>query len=107
LVARGAAGKANRLAARRRGAAWRVRDAAAPLRAGRGCRQVTARSVRCRAAAVRRIVLIGGARNDRLEVVGRIPALLAGGPGNDLLRGGPRAVLRGGPGADRFVRRRR
>jgi PKD repeat protein len=106
LVVRGAAGKANRLLARRRAAAWRVSDAAARLRVGPGCRQLGPRSVSCRAALVRRIALYGGGRNDRLTVLGRIPALLAGGPGNDRLRGGPSAVFRGGPGADKVVRRR-
>jgi PKD repeat protein len=107
LVVRGAVGKANRLLARRRGVAWRVSDAAARLRAGRGCRQLGPRSVSCRAALVKRIVLYGGDRNDRLTVLGRIPALLAGGPGNDRLTGGRSAVFRGGPGADKIVRRRR
>jgi RTX calcium-binding nonapeptide repeat (4 copies) len=105
LVVHGAARKANRLLARRRGAAWRVSDAAAGLRAGRGCRRITARSVGCRAALVRRIALYGGSGNDRLTVLGRIPTLLAGGPGNDRLTGGRSAVFRGGPGADRLVRR--
>jgi hypothetical protein len=107
LVVRGAAGKANRLLARRRRGAWRVSDGAARLRAGRGCRQAGPRSVSCRAARVRRIALYGGVRNDRLTVLGRIPALLAGGPGNDRLSGGPAAVFRGGPGSDRVVRQRR
>jgi PKD repeat protein len=106
LVVRGAADKANRLLARRRGARWRVRDAAAPLRARRGCRQLGPRSVSCRAARVRRIALYGGERNDRLTVLGKFPALLAGGRGNDRLSGHPSAVFRGGPGADRIVRRR-
>jgi Concanavalin A-like lectin/glucanases superfamily len=38
---------------------------------------------------VRRVALYGGDRNDRLAVVGRIPALLAGGHGSDRLSGGP------------------
>ncbi|MBD0280745.1 MAG: LamG domain-containing protein, partial [Thermoleophilaceae bacterium] len=107
LIVRGAPGKANRLLARRRGAAWRVNDAAARLRAGPGCRQLGPRAVACRAVLIRRIAVYGGAGNDRLTVVGRIRALLAGGPGNDRLSGGPSAVFRGGPGVDRIVRRRR
>jgi hypothetical protein len=106
LVARGAPGKANRLVARRRGAVWRVSDGAARLSAGPGCRQLGPRSVSCRAALVSRIALYGGDRNDRLTVLGRIPALLAGGTGSDRLSGGRSAVFRGGPGADRIVRRR-
>jgi hypothetical protein len=106
LVVRGAAGKANRLAARRRGATWRVSDAAARLRAGPGCRQLGRRSVNCRAARIRRIALYGGDGHDRLTVVGRIPALLAGGPGNDRLIAGRSALFRGGPGRDNIVRRR-
>jgi hypothetical protein len=35
---------------------------------------------------VRRIVLYGGAGNDRLTVIGRIPARLLGGPGRDITR---------------------
>jgi PKD repeat protein len=107
LVVRGAARKANRLLVRRRGAAWRVTDSAARIRAGSGCRPVSPRSVSCRAALVRRIALYGGDRNDRLTVRGRIPALLAGGPGNDRLSARRSAVFRGGPGADRIVRQRR
>jgi Concanavalin A-like lectin/glucanases superfamily/PKD domain len=107
LVVRGARGKANRLLVRRRGAAWRVSDPAARVRAGTGCRQFRPRAVSCRAALVRRISVYGGDRNDRLTILGRLPALLAGGPGNDRLSGGRSAVLRGGPGADRVVRRRR
>ena len=107
LVVRGAVGKANRLLVRRRSAAWRVSDSAALIRAGSGCRPVSPRSVSCRAALVRRIVLYGGDRSDRLTVLGRIPALLAGGPGNDRLSAGPSAVFRGGPGADKIVRQRR
>lgn len=107
LVVRGAVGKANRLLARRRRAAWRVSDSVARIRAGSGCRPVSPRSVSCRAALVRRIALYGGDRNDRLTVLGRIPALLAGGPGNDRLSAGPSAVFRGGPGADKIVRRPR
>jgi PKD repeat protein len=107
LAARGAPGTVNRLLVRRRGAAWWVSDAAARLRAGPGCRQLGARTVGCPAALVRRIALYGGDRNDRLTVLARIPALLAGGRGNDRLTGGRSAVFRGGPGADRIVRQRR
>jgi hypothetical protein len=106
LVVRGAPRTASRLLVRRRGSAWRVSDAAARLRPGPGCRRVTARSVSCRAALVKRIAVYGGAGNDRLTVIGRIPALLVGGPGNDRLTGGRAAVFRGGPGADRVMRRR-
>jgi hypothetical protein len=35
---------------------------------------------------VRRIMLYGGAGNDRLTVIGRIPARLLGGPGRDVTR---------------------
>jgi hypothetical protein len=84
-----------------------VSDPAARVRAGTGCRQLGPRSVSCRAALVRRISVYGGDGNDRLTVLGRMPALLAGGPGNDRLSGGRSAVFRGGPGADRVVRRRR
>jgi hypothetical protein len=83
LVVRGAAGTANRLLARRSGTVWRVSDAAAPLRAGGGCRQRTARVVTCRASLVKRVVMYGGAGNDRLTVIGRIPSRLIGGPGLD------------------------
>jgi PKD repeat protein len=105
LVARGAPGKRNRLTARRRGSAWLIADAAARLRAGPGCRQAGPRAVRCAASRVRRIELYGGARADRLTVEGRVRTLLAGGPGRDLLTGGPLARFRGGPGRDRLVRR--
>jgi PKD repeat protein len=104
LVVRGAPGTANRLTARRRGRAWVIADAVAPLRAGAGCRQAGPRGVRCPAARVKRIELHGGAGADRLSVIGRARALLAGGPGNDRLRArGARALLSGGPGADRLV----
>jgi PKD repeat protein len=106
LIARGAPGGRNRLTARRRGSRWRIVDAAAPLRAGAGCRRVAPRAVSCPVAGVKRVLLYGGDGNDRLAVVGRVPALLVGGPGNDRLIGGPAARFRGGPGADIVARRR-
>jgi PKD repeat protein len=106
LVVRGAPGARNRLSARRRGGLWRIADAEAPLRAGTGCRRRGPRSVSCRAAGVRRIVMYGGAGADRLMLVGRTRAVLYGGPGADRLVGGPLTRFRGGPGADRFTRRR-
>jgi PKD repeat protein len=105
LIVHGAPGRANRLTARRRGRTLRIADAAAPLRAGAGCRRVNARAVSCRARGVKRIELHGGAGPDRLTVAGRIRALLVGGPGADRLTGGPRTVFRGGAGADRQFRR--
>jgi hypothetical protein len=83
LTARGAPGVRNDLLARRRGRNWIVRDRLARLRAGRGCRQRGRRTVSCPARRVRRIALYGGAGNDRLTVIGRIPARLIGGPGVD------------------------
>jgi hypothetical protein len=104
LVVFGAPRRSNRIVARRKGAAWRVADAAAPLRAGRGCRRLSARAVSCRAARVRSIALYGGDGPDRLTVIGRIRALLVGGRGRDRLAGGALARFRGGPGADRVAR---
>ena len=72
LVVVGAARRANRIVARRKGAAWQVSDAAAALRAGAGCRRLTARTVTCRAVRVTGIALYGGNGNDRLTVIGRI-----------------------------------
>jgi hypothetical protein len=86
LIARGAPGRRNNLVARRRGGNWFVRDSLALLRAGRGCRRRSAHVVTCPARRVRRIVLVGGAGNDRLTVIGRIPARLVGGPGRDVTR---------------------
>jgi hypothetical protein len=83
---RGAPGRRNALVARRRGRSWLVRDGLARLRAGRGCRQVRPRLVSCPARRVKRIVIYGGAGNDRLTVIGRIPARLVGGPGRDITR---------------------
>jgi BNR repeat-containing family member/PKD domain/Concanavalin A-like lectin/glucanases superfamily len=83
LTARGAPGKRNDITARRRGTNWIVTDRLAPLRAGKRCRQVTPRRVRCAASRVKRIALYGGAGNDRLTVIGRIPARFFGGPGID------------------------
>jgi hypothetical protein len=60
-----------------------VSDKLARLRAGRGCKQVRPRVVSCRAGRVKRIRLYGGAGNDRLTVVGRIPVRFFGGPGID------------------------
>jgi RTX calcium-binding nonapeptide repeat (4 copies) len=95
-----------------------VERGSAPLRAGRGCEQVDARTVDCRVEADVRVwagrgddrvvvgatylraVLLGGAGDDRLAG-GRY---VAGGPGDDLLRGSSiRSVLRGGAGADRLT----
>jgi hypothetical protein len=84
LIARGAPGVRNDLIVRRRGRSWIVRDRLAALRAGAGCRRLSARAVSCRAARVRRIVLYGGAGNDRLTVIGRVPATFRGGPGRDV-----------------------
>jgi Concanavalin A-like lectin/glucanases superfamily len=106
LIVRGAPGRRNRLSARRRGRAWRIADAAAPLRAGAGCARVGPRTVSCRAAGVKRIEMHGGAGADSLTVAGRTRALLYGGPGADRLVGGPLTRFRGGPGADLIVRRR-
>ena len=86
LIARGAPGRRSNLVARRRGRDWLVRDRLAPIRAGRGCRRLRPRLVSCRAGRVRRIVIYGGAGDDRLTVVGRIPARLVGGPGRDVTR---------------------
>ena len=83
LVVRGAPGLRNNLIARRRGANWIVRDTRARLRAGAGCRRLTARAVACRARRVKRIAMYGGAGNDRLTVIGRIPVTFRGGPGRD------------------------
>jgi hypothetical protein len=105
LVVRGASGVRNRLTARRRGRAWQVADATALLRAGRGCRRLGPRKVSCRAAGVKRIEMHGGAGADALTVKGRIRALLVGGPGADRLTGGRLARFRGGAGADRSFRR--
>ena len=105
LIVRGAPATRNRLSVVRRGRTWRVADAAAPLRAGPGCRRIAPRKASCRAAGVRRIEVHGGVGADRLAVAGRIRALLLGGPGADRLRGGPLARFRGGPGADRVLRR--
>lgn len=102
LVVRGAPGVNSRLLVRRRGRSWHISDAAARLTAGRGCRRLAARKVSCRAEGVRRVLVYGGAGNDRLAIRGGVRALLDGGAGNDLLRGGSgRDVLRGGPGRDR------
>jgi Concanavalin A-like lectin/glucanases superfamily len=106
LIVRGAPGNRNRLTARRRGRAWRVADATAPLRAGAGCRRLQPRIVTCRVAGVRRIRMYGGTGADTLAVTGRTRALLVGGPGADRLIGGRLTRFRGGPGADRVVRRR-
>jgi PKD repeat protein len=86
LIARGAPGRRNNLVARRRGGNWLVRDTLALLRAGSGCRRRSAHVVSCPARRVRRIVLYGGAGNDRLTVIGRIPARMLGGPGRDVTR---------------------
>jgi hypothetical protein len=86
LIARGAPGVRNNLIVRRRGRHWIVRDRLAALRAGAGCRRLSARAVSCRAAGVRRIVMYGGAGNDRMTVVGRIAVRFIGGPGRDVAR---------------------
>ncbi len=86
LVIRGAPGVRNSLTARKRGRRWVVRDTLARLRPGRRCRALGPRLVSCRAAGVRRIVMYGGAGNDRMTVVGRIPVTFRGGPGRDVTR---------------------
>ena len=86
LIARGAPGVRNDITVRRRGRRWIVSDRLARLRAGTACRRVTARRVSCAARGVRRIVLYGGAGNDRLTVIGRIRVVFRGGPGRDVER---------------------
>jgi hypothetical protein len=105
LVVRGAPGRASRLLARKRGGAWRVSVGRARLRAGAGCRPITSRAVSCPAAQIKRLVLFGGAGDDRLTVIGRARALLDGGRGNDRLTvvGRARALLDGGRGNDRLT----
>jgi len=105
LVVRGAPRGPNRITARRRGRAWRVTDAAAALGAGAGCRRAGSRTVACRSARVKRIEMHGGAGADSLTVAGRIRALLVGGPGADRLTGGRLVRFVGGAGADRLFRR--
>ena len=89
LTVRGAPGRRNDMVVRRRGHRWLIRDRLARLRAGGGCRQLSARVVTCRAARIRRIVIYGGAGNDRLTVVGRAPVIFRGGPGTDRIRRRP------------------
>jgi hypothetical protein len=86
LIARAAAGRRNDLVVSRRGRFWMVRDRLAALRAGRGCKRLGARVVRCRARGVRRLLVYGGAGNDRLTVIGRAPVSFRGGPGHDRKR---------------------
>jgi PKD repeat protein len=104
LRAVGAAGARNALTAKRRGRRWIVSDGRAPLTAGRGCTQVSTRSVACRATGIRRVEILGGARADSLGIRGRIRAILIGGTGNDRLTasGGATARLSGGTGNDRL-----
>jgi hypothetical protein len=90
LIVRGAPGLRNNLIVRRRGDRWIARDKLAALRAGPRCRRLSARAVSCRAAGVKRIVVYGGAGNDRLTVIGRLPARLIGGPGRDIVTQRPR-----------------
>jgi len=90
LIVRGAKGVRNNLIARKRGRRWLVRDSLAGLRAGAGCKQLRPRMVSCRAAAVSRIAMYGGAGNDRLTVIGRIPVRFRGGPGRDVALQRPR-----------------
>jgi PKD repeat protein len=90
LIVRGAKGVRNDLIARKRGRRWVVRDLLAGLRARAGCKQLRARAVGCRAAPVNRIVMYGGAGNDRLTVIGRIRTRLIGGPGRDVVQQRPR-----------------
>jgi hypothetical protein len=90
LIVRGAPGVRNNLIVRRRGDRWIARDKLAALRAGARCRRLSARAVSCRAAGVKRIVVYGGAGNDRLTVLGRLPARLIGGPGSDIVTQRPR-----------------
>jgi PKD repeat protein len=84
LVIRGAPGVRNSLTAHKRGRRWVVRDRLARVRPGRRCRALGPRVVSCRAAGVRRIVMYGGAGNDRMTVIGRIAVTFRGGPGRDV-----------------------
>jgi PKD repeat protein len=90
LIVRGAPGVRNNLIVRKRGDRWIARDKLAALRAGPRCRRLSARAVSCRAAGVKRIVVYGGAGDDRLTVIGRLPARLIGGPGRDIVTQRPR-----------------
>src|SRR5262249_45224100 len=78
-----------------------LRDDAAPITPGAGCKAVTANSVRCAASAITRSWLDAGAGNDRVTVSTAIPATIIGGIGNDTLMGGTGGdMLVGGAGND-------
>jgi RTX calcium-binding nonapeptide repeat (4 copies) len=70
----------------------------AALRAGRDCRQVSGRRVRCPGDA--EVVVRAGAGDDRVLVrhIPGLPVRISGGQGHDRLEGGQ--AVDGGPGAD-------
>ena len=88
-----------------------VRDGAAPLEAGSGCRQEADGSVRCPDAPGVSVEAGGG--DDRVRAPGSVAGgdgdddlvgttAVSGGPGRDVVRGDDSSnLLRGGPGADR------
>jgi Ca2+-binding RTX toxin-like protein len=98
-----ARGESNNVLVRPIGSALIVRDDS--VRAGRGCRRLNARNVRCTVSRRASIILLLGNENDRANVSHLIArrATLDGGPGDDYLDGGAgRDLFIGGPGDDGF-----
>lgn len=74
---------------------------------GAGCAAVPGQDtqVKCLAAGITRIVVLGSDLNDSIDAATiAIPVTLNGGPGNDILIGGSQGdLLTGGPGRDSFT----
>jgi N-acetylglucosamine-6-sulfatase len=89
---------------------WVLTDPGAPVSPGAGCQQIAVNTVRCQRAAVNRLVIATGDRNDSVTTPNGIDATVDAGPGadtvatgdgSDELHGGDdRDVLDGGAGPD-------
>lgn len=107
LTVRGGAGEANAIAVSGDSTGYTVRELAASLEPGRGCRRVEENRLRCatsRPALLRTVFVDAGDGPDRVVAGDFAPPgsiELRGGPGRDLLLGSPgRDLLIGGDGDD-------
>jgi Ca2+-binding RTX toxin-like protein len=83
------AGQANDLTISLASGVYTVTDAGVPIDPGTACSRVTESTVTCPASGVSRLTISAGDGNDRVSVTAATPTMITGGPGADVLHGGP------------------
>lgn len=66
---------------------------------GAGCTAVDGRTVRCKADVITGVSVAAGAGDDTITKTASVPGVLDGGPGDDVIKGGPT----GGSGSNRLI----